>query len=660
MDTRSQYLLAAIINSSDDAIISKTLEGIITSWNKGAERIFGYTAEEAVGKSITMIIPPDRLDEEPGILEKISRGERIDHYETVRVAKDGRLLDISITVSPIKNDAGEIIGASKIARDITERKQAERSIYEHREWLRVALTSIGDAVIATDNKGNVTFMNPVGESLTGWQQEDARGRPLEEVFNIINEETRGVVESPVQKVLREGIIVGLANHTLLISKQGKEIPIDDSGAPIKDDAGNLLGVILVFRDGTEKKRVERALNELLIREQEIRKQAEEANRLKDEFIATISHELRTPLTSMLGWTRLLRSCQLDPETAARALETIERNVKSQAQLIEDLLDISRIITGRLRLNMQPVDLQSVVKTAVDALRPAAEAKNIKLQITFGDRASIYGDYERLQQIVWNLLSNAIKFTPAGGKVHVQLNMAESNIELTVTDTGVGIKPEFLPFIFNRFTQADSSTTRTYGGLGLGLSIVKHLTELHGGTVGVLSKGEGKGTTFIVSLPAMGQRAESKPEPLPVTGPSIALSSASVPNDILRNQRVLAVDDEPETLILMQTIFEYYGAEVRIANSVETALKTLEEWLPTILVSDIGMPERDGFDLIKAVRERGAEKGGNIPAVALTAFARVEDRMKVLAAGYQMHVPKPVEPQELINIVAGLTKIIGKS
>lgn len=526
MDTNTKNLLATIVESSDDAIVSKTLDGIITSWNKGAEKIFGYTAEEAVGRSILMIIPKDRQHEEAEILAKLRREEKIDHFETVRITKDGRLLDLSITVSPVRDNYGRVIGASKIARDISERK-----------------------------------------------------------------------------------------------------------------------------------RFERELSAALEREQAARREAEEANRIKDEFIATISHELRTPLTAMLGWTRMLRTRNLDVAMAATALETIERNVKSQAQLIEDLLDISRITTGKLRLSLQPVDIESVIKAAADAVRPAAAAKNIKLQIIVGTAAVVNGDYERIQQILWNLLNNAIKYTPRGGKVQIELDRSQSHAEITVTDTGEGIKPEFLPYIFNRFTQADSSISRPHGGLGLGLAIVKHLTELHGGSVKAYSAGQGEGAIFTVTLPLMTDVSELDSLHPPVAQ-TFAQDISPFQRD-LSDQRLLVVDDEADTLMLLQTILEQCGATVRTARCVEEAIEILEQWTPSILISDIGMPGRSGFELIKHLRAREADKGGNTPAIALTAYARIEDRVKVLAAGYQMHIPKPIEPEELITIVSGLTKLTSK-
>jgi PAS domain S-box-containing protein len=346
---KERALLADIVTSSEDAIISKGLNGVIEAWNAGAERIFGYQAAEAIGQSITLIIPLEKIEEEQLILERLRRGERIEHFETVRLAKDGHAVDISLTVSPVRDSAGRIVGASKIARDITRRKRTEETLAQQSEWLRVTLASIGDAVIATDIKGAVTFMNSVAESLTGWAQDEAVGQPLPKVFNIVNEETRQNVENPAVRAIREGLIVGLANHTVLISKTGTEVAIDDSGAPIKDAGEKIIGAVLVFRDITDRKLAERERARLLEREHTARTQAEAANRAKDDFLATVSHELRTPLTAILGWARLLTLGDLQGETGRKAIETIERNAKAQAQLIEDLLDMSRIISGKLGL-----------------------------------------------------------------------------------------------------------------------------------------------------------------------------------------------------------------------------------------------------------------------------------------------------------------------
>ena len=390
---------------------------------------------------------------------------------------------------------------------------------------------------------------------------------------------------------------------------------------------------------------------LLAREQDARKEVELASRAKDEFLGMLSHELRTPLNAILGWTRMLATAQLDPETSRRAVETIERSAKAQARLIDDMLDVSRIISGKLRLDVQPVDLSSVVNAAVDTSRPAAEAKSIRIQMTLDFGAGqVLGDPVRLQQVAWNLLSNAIKFTPKNGSVQVQLARVNSHIDLTVSDTGPGIEEDFLPHMFERFRQADSSISRKYGGLGLGLAIVRHLVELHGGTVEARNREEGTGAIISVTLPLMAVRHAP-----PLFGPELAqtgLGAFQSPAS-LRGVRVLAVDDEPDARSLLKTVLEQCGVEVRTCGSATDALAELEKWRPDVLVSDIGMPEEDGYFLIRGVRRLSPESGGRTPAVALTAYARVEDRLHALSAGYNMHVPKPVEPTELALVIASL-------
>ena len=521
------YWLAAVIESADDAIVSKTLDGIITSWNKGAERVFGYTADEVIGRPVTILIPEDHPDEEPSILARLRAGERIEHYETVRVRKDGSLIDISLTVSPIRGPDGTVIGASKIARDITEKKRAE----------------------------------------------------------------------------------------------------------------------------AERER-------LLESEQRARRDAEEANRLKDDFLATVSHELRTPLTAILGWVRMLRDGSLDDETAERALAAVERNAQSQAQLVEDLLDISRIVSGKMRLDMRTLDPSSVIHAAIEAVKPAAQTKGIRLQLSIDPNAGpVAGDFERLQQVVWNLLSNAVKFTPSGGRVEVCLERSDSTAELTVRDDGRGINSKFLPFVFDRFKQADSSITRAYGGMGVGLSIVKSITEMHGGTVRASSEGEGHGASFTVSLPLASARAEAKD-----IGKDARVKKAEprpCPKE-LDGLKVLVVDDDVDACEMIRATFEHCGSRVKTSVSAAEALALVEDWNPSILVADISMPEMDGYQLIRRVRALGARDGGSVPAVALTALTRVEDRVKALSAGYQMHVSKPVEPDELREVVASLVRVVFKN
>lgn len=1072
---RDHAQLASIVASSEDAIISKSLGGVITSWNAAAERMFGYTSSEAIGKPITLIVPPERLEEEEAILERLRQGERIDHFETFRVSKDGKQIDISLSVSPVLDAAGRITGASKISRDISQRKRteqelsesqerlrmameasqmgtwtrelnesnrtrwsaeleqifglnpgefpgteeaffdfvhpedrelvgeavrgaienhtaytvefrytrrgeteprwmvgrgrafydsagkpyrlagfgwditarkiAEEALWQQREWLRVTLSSIGDAVITTDTNGIVSFLNPVAESLTGWTQEQTRGRPLTEVFNVVNQQTRQPVENPALRAMREGMIVGLANHTVLITRTGAEIAVDDSGAPIKDTDGKILGAVLIFRDITERraaeerfqvavesapnsvvmidedgqiilvnsqterlfgyarneligepiemlvperfrihhpeyragfaavpqarpmgagrdlfglrkdgrevpieiglnpiqvkgktlvlssivditerkqterrmeanlaitrilaesprlsdatprilqtvgqslgwevgdlwlpeenelrcvdqwhaasanvaefmsksrqltlewgvglpgrvwasrrpawiadvarddnfprsavaeaaglhgalgfpillgekcvgimeffsneirqpdqellamlagigsqigqfierKRAEEERTVLLAREKAAREHAEAASRAKDEFVAMVSHELRAPLNAILGWTQLLRTGKFDESETSHALEIVERNTKLQVQLIEDLLDISRVITGKLIMNMRPVELGRIVESAADSIRAAADAKSIIVDVHPGPRSCwVAGDPGRLQQIIWNLLSNAVKFTPRNGHVEVKVEREGSQVHLTVSDSGTGISPKFLPYVFDRFSQADTTGERRYGGLGLGLSIVRHIAELHGGTVRADSPGEGLGAIFTLTLPLSAFQEET-----PEFKRAYLLADSAEPSTAtirLDGLRVMIVDDEADTRELLTTVLSGYGAETRACSSAPDALELIERWRPSVLVSDIGLPNEDGYSLIRKVRSMGPDRGGDVPAVALTGYAKTEDRTRALGAGFQMHVPKPVEPVELVMVIASLTGLTGK-
>ncbi|MDT5122282.1 MAG: hypothetical protein QOC96_1764 [Acidobacteriota bacterium] len=405
----------------------------------------------------------------------------------------------------------------------------------------------------------------------------------------------------------------------------------------------------------ERQRAEQERAEVLAREQAARKQAEEANRLKDEFLATVSHELRTPMTAIIGWTHLLRVGMLEPDDAERALETIERNARSQTQLIEDLLDISRIITGKLRLEVRQIELAGVIEAAVDVVRPAAAAKQIELQTAVDPEAVlILADPDRLQQVVWNLLSNAIKFTPQGGRVTAQLERIDSHAQITVSDTGEGISAEFLPFVFDRFRQADGSNTRAHGGLGLGLAIVRHLIELHGGTITADSRGLGRGAAFTVRLPLMRADFEKRRRAELTVADQGAARMASPK---LNGLRVLIVEDEADTRELFSMALKQHQAEVLAVASSAEALDALRQSEIDILISDIQMPEMDGYELIRKARAMEGTK--RIPAIALTGYTRAEDRMQSLLAGYQSHLSKPVEPTELIALVATLTGRTGQ-
>jgi PAS domain S-box-containing protein len=541
----------------------------------------------------------------------------------------------------------------------SSRRNVEKRLREQREWLRVTLSSIGDAVIATDINGKINFINPVAEAVTGWNTSEAADRPLDEIFQIVNEETRAPVESAFATIQREGIIVGLANHTLLITRDGREIPIEDSGAPIRDADGKIIGVIVVFHDVSERRHAEQEREKLLALEQTARSEAEVANRLKDEFLATVSHELRTPLNAILGWSSMLNRGGLKEEITRNALTVIERNARSQSEIIDDILDVSRIITGKLQVDARPVELAPIIEAALDTLRPAAVAKSITLAVSMDEPTGlVVGDQDRLQQIIWNLGSNAIKFTPENGRVEIRLARADSHLELRVSDNGIGIDEQFLPYVFERFRQADSSTTRAHGGLGLGLAIVRHLVELHGGTVQAESEGAGKGAVFTVRLPVAAVReglARSSSDSVPESNQAEELQDISAATLDLTGLRVLVVDDESDTLEILCMILNQYGAKVYAAASSTDALAAFLEWRPNVLVSDLGMPGEDGFALIGKVRALTPEQGGNIPAAALTAYVRDEERLRALAAGYQTHIPKPVDPTTLAAAVAGLAR-----
>ena len=423
-------------------------------------------------------------------------------------------------------------------------------------------------------------------------------------------------------------------------------PLDTSIQEIREVA-DALAIAADERTNGEAER-----EQLLRREQEARAAAEAANRAKDEFLAVLSHELRTPLNAVYGWARMLQAGQIRDEAAERALDAIVRNANAQVQLIDDLLDVSRVVAGKMRLDVRPVDLRAVIDGALDAVRPAAEAKTIRLQSVLDPRAGpITGDPDRLQQVIWNLLMNAVKFTPKGGRIQIHLQRVNSHVEIVVSDTGQGIAPDVLPFVFDRFRQADSSSTRGHGGLGLGLALVKHLVELHGGRVAAQSPGEGEGATFIVKLPLT--IAEMPAGFKPRLHPTAATIEALPQGLRLDGLRVLVVDDDSDALDLASSVLTGAGAAVRTCLSAPEGLAVLQQWRPDVLVSDIEMPGEDGYSLIRKVRALDSDHGGNTPAVALTAYGRTQDRILSLTAGYSMHVPKPVDPGELTTIIASV-------
>lgn len=484
----ARRLLMLIVESSDDAIISKDLNGTITSWNKGAERIFEYSAEEVVGKPISIIAPPDRIDEMPAILRRIRNGERVDHYETVRRTKSGTLVNISLTVSPVRDPEGNIIGASKIARDITELVRRRAELAEQREWLRVAFSSIGDAIITTDKTGRVTFLNPVAADLTGWQTSEAAGKPLAEVFRIINEESRRTVENPTATVLREGIIVGLANHTVLISRDGKERSIDDSAAPIQNDKGETLGVILIFRDVTESRA---ALKRLEMQAAELRRTNEELN----NFASAVSHDLREPLRNVVNFSQLLVREGDDRKNSATQeyAEYVVEGVNRMEMLLNDLLAYSQI--GGREQPARLTDVNKVVKKTLENLQ--ATITETGAQVSSSHLPGIVAYEAQLSQLFQNLIGNAIKYqSERPPRVHISAEKHGHEWIFKVRDNGIGIAPEYHKTIFGVFKRLHGKETP---GTGIGLAICSKVVEHHGGRIWVESK-PGEGSEFFFTLP----------------------------------------------------------------------------------------------------------------------------------------------------------------
>ena len=550
--------------------------------------------------------------------------------------------------------------AAALAREqVAERHLAAQYAVtrESEERVTAIIASAMDAVIAIDEDERITVFNAAAEQMFRCQSGEVVGTPLERFIPV---PAREVHHRHIRQFGETGVTartMGAQRPLSALRADGEEFPMEATISQTRVAGRRLYTVII--RDVSERVRADRERDRLLAREQAARTEAEAANRGKDQFLAMLSHELRTPLNAVYGYARMLQAGQLDPDAAARALDAIVRNANAQVQLIDDLLDVSRVITGKLRLNVRSVDLKAVVDGALDTVRPAVEAKGIRLRSVLDPGAGpITGDPDRLQQVVWNLLANAVKFTPKGGQVQVHLQRVNSHVEIVVSDTGQGIAPDVLPLIFERFWQGESSSTRPHAGLGLGLALVKHLVELHGGTVAAQSAGAGRGATFVVTLPVT--IAHLPPEAVRRVHPTAASAEASHIGARLDGLRVLVIDDDPDAVDLMSAILTGAGAVILGARSASEALERLGAWRPHVLVSDIEMPEEDGYSFIRKVRALDEAQGGKTPAIALTAYGRRQDRMLSLSAGFSMHVPKPVDPGEFITLIASLTGRLSNS
>lgn len=688
---RSEALLTDFFETAAIGLHWLGDDGTVLRANQAELDLLGYTREEYVGRNIADF----HVDKEAikDILGRLQAGEVLSDYEAGMRCKDGSLKHVRIN-SSVFLEQGKFVHTRSFTRDITDRRQTGRRLALQYAVTRI-LSESTDFVESARRISQVTCVGLEWDAGGSWIVDpDAEVLRCVDFFTApsitINEFEKltrsiafkkgeglpgriwesgepawidNIVEDsnfPRAAVARREGLHGAFGFPILLGREVLGV-LDFFSREIMEPDDELLqlvgGIGRQIGQFTKRKRAEEERAELLERERAARADAERANRLKDEFLATLSHELRTPLNAVIGWSRILKSGRLDSDSATHAMEVIERNAWSQKQIIEDILDVSRVITGKLHLNLGPVDLVAVVDTALDAVRPALEAKAINIETIIDAGLKIVsGDADRLRQVVWNLLSNAAKFTPSEGKVEVRVSHDAAHVQIQVSDSGPGIDPAFLPHVFERFRQADGTTTRTHGGLGLGLAIVRHLVELHGGIITAQNRTDGHGAIFTVKLrlPSGKLRTEALAEAL------AAFTDSEPEAPSLENLRILLVDDESDTLDLVTMDLTQHGAHVTGVTSAAEALSALKHSHFDLLISDIAMPETDGYALIRQVRRLEAGKDKKIPAVALTAYARVQDRMRAIMAGYNTHVAKPVEANELATVVASLAGRLGKN
>jgi PAS domain S-box-containing protein len=637
----------------DYAIFMLDVQGYILTWNAGAERIKGYAADEIIGQHFSKFYPLEAVERgHPAYELRVAAEQGRFEEEGWRVRKDGSLFWANVVITALREADGELRGFGKVTRDLTQRREFEQSLRQSEERFRLLVESVRDyAFFMLNENGDVATWNVGAERINGYAADEIIGQHFSK-FYPEDAVRSGWPEHELHVAVAQG---QFSEEGWRLRKDGSRYWAHVTITALRDQEGRLRGFAKLTQDLSERQTrsaqlPETSHEEMIAAERAARMQAQRAVRMKDEFLATLSHELRTPLHAILGWVQVLRTAPspLSDQDVRRTVEVIERNAKAQVQLIEDLLDLSRILGGQVRLDVQRVALIDVIGAAVDSARPAADAKGVRIETILDARRGIVsGDPARLQQVVWNLLTNAIKFTPRDGKIQVLLERVNSHVEITVSDTGVGISEDFLPHVFDRFSQRDSSAGRRYGGLGLGLAITKQLVELHGGTVSAKSAGEGKGAMFIVRIPLMlvqDAAADAREEP----SEAEQLEAMSLPE--LNRTQVLAVDDEADARELIRRVLETHGARVTTVSSAEQALAALKTMTPDVLVSDIGMPDGDGYQLIRSVRASEA-KGRHIPALALTAFARSDDRKRAMLAGYDAHLAKPFDLAEFLLVIA---------